>query len=111
MLWTDTIDVHCGARVKHGDWRRGTVARVRVLVDEMWLAASRSQGELGDQYYSRPGVHPARWSAAVQPAERAAPRLHRHEGREPTASDGAGTRAPSTVCDLHYNYYKTINFA
>lgn len=33
----------------------------------------------------------------MQPAERAAPGLYRHEGRQPTASDGAGNRAPTTV--------------
>lgn len=66
------------------------MARVRGLVDEMWLAASRSQGELGDEQDPRPGVHPARWGAAVQPAERTTPRQRRHEGRQPEASDGAG---------------------
>lgn len=79
------------------------MARVRVLADEMWAAASGSQGQLGYQHYPRPGVYLARWGFTLQPAERVAPWLHRHEGREPTTSDGAG-KSPRSDRDLRTNY-------
>lgn len=66
------------------------MARVRVLADEMWPAASGPQGQLGYEHYPRLGIYPARRGFTLQSAERSASWLHRHERREPTASDGAG---------------------
>lgn len=90
MLCAITIDVHHRVHVNHGYRRGRAVARVRELAYEMWLAASRSQSELGDQHNPRPCLYVTGRSAPVQPAERAAPGLRRHEGREPATSDGAG---------------------
>lgn len=75
---------------------------MRNLANKMLLATSGPQSELGDEYYPRPGVHPARRCAAVQPAERAASGLRRYEGRQPTATDGAGNSASDG--DLRFNY-------
>lgn len=64
---------------------------MRSLADEMWAPAQGPQGELGAEHDPRPGIHAARRRAAVQPAERAAAGLHRHEGRQPAPADGPGT--------------------
>lgn len=82
------------------------MARVRGLADEMWAAAPRPQGELGDEHHPRLGVHPARRRAALQLAQRALPQLHRHERSQPAASDGTGTASATfaLIATTHINF-------